>query len=121
MAGVETRLLGRESQAAALSFLARDPLADLFLLDLDTRLGAPPAPGEARTEMVGAWRGGELIAVGAQGDDTRERVHERDGGTDHGRDDPSGSSGLDGVGGHHDHHLLGWLVLRDPGAEVCVR
>ena len=63
MAGVEARRLGRESRAAALSFLARDPLANLFLLDLAGRLGAPPVPGEARTEMIGVWRGGELAAV----------------------------------------------------------
>jgi RimJ/RimL family protein N-acetyltransferase len=65
VAGVETHRLGRESRAAALSFLARDPRANLFLLDLATRLGAPPAPGEPRTEMVGAWRGDELVAVAA--------------------------------------------------------
>jgi RimJ/RimL family protein N-acetyltransferase len=65
MAGVEAHRLGRENRAAALSFLARDPLANLFLLDLATSLGGPPVPGEARTEMVGAWRGGELVAVAA--------------------------------------------------------
>jgi RimJ/RimL family protein N-acetyltransferase len=65
VAGVEAHRLGRENRAAALSFLARDPLANLFLLDLAARLGAPPVPGEARTEMVGAWRGGELVAVAA--------------------------------------------------------
>jgi RimJ/RimL family protein N-acetyltransferase len=43
----------------------RDPVANLFLLDLALRLGAPPAPGEAQTEMVGAWRGDELLAVAA--------------------------------------------------------
>jgi ribosomal protein S18 acetylase RimI-like enzyme len=48
-----------------LSLLARDPIANLFLLDLATRLGGPPAPGEARAEMVGAWRGSELVAVAA--------------------------------------------------------
>jgi len=65
MAGVEAHRLGRENRAAALSFLARDPLVNLFLLDLAARLGAPPVPGEPRTEMVGAWRGGELVAVAA--------------------------------------------------------
>jgi len=65
MAGVEAYRLGREDRAAALSFLARDPLANLFLLDLATRLGAPPLPGDVRSEMVGAWRGGELVAVAA--------------------------------------------------------
>jgi RimJ/RimL family protein N-acetyltransferase len=65
MARVEARRLGREGRPAALSFLARDPVANLFLLDLAERLGAPPAPGEARTELVGAWRGDELVAVAA--------------------------------------------------------
>jgi RimJ/RimL family protein N-acetyltransferase len=65
VAGVEARRIGRESRAAALSFLARDPLANLFLLDLAMRIGAPPAPGEARTEMIGAFRGGEIVAVAA--------------------------------------------------------
>jgi ribosomal protein S18 acetylase RimI-like enzyme len=63
MAGVEVRWLGRETRAATLSFLARDPLANLYLLDLAGRLGAPPAPGEARSEMIGAWSAGELVAV----------------------------------------------------------
>jgi len=65
VAGVEAHRLGRENRSAALSFLARDPLANLFLLDLAARLGAPPVPGEARSEMVGAWRAGELVAVAA--------------------------------------------------------
>jgi RimJ/RimL family protein N-acetyltransferase len=63
MAGVDARRLGPENRAAAVSFLARDPVANLFLLDLAMRLGAPPSPGEARTEMLGAWRGDELVAV----------------------------------------------------------
>jgi len=63
MASVDTRRLGSENRTAAVSFLARDPVANLFLLDLATRLGAPPSPGEARTEMIGAWCGSELVAV----------------------------------------------------------
>jgi RimJ/RimL family protein N-acetyltransferase len=62
---VTARRLAPEGRAAALSVLARDPVANLFLLDLALRLGAPPAPGEAKTEMVGAWRGDELLAVAA--------------------------------------------------------
>jgi ribosomal protein S18 acetylase RimI-like enzyme len=63
MAGVETRVLGPESREEVLPFLARDPLANLFLQDLLLRLGARPEPGEARSEMVGAWQHGELVAV----------------------------------------------------------
>jgi len=65
VAGVEAHRIGIENRAAALSFLARDPLANLFLLDLAMRIGAPPAPGEARTEMLGAWSGGAIVAVAA--------------------------------------------------------
>jgi len=63
MTGVDVRRLGPEDRAAAFSFLARDPVANLFVLDLVTRLGSAAAPGEARTEVLGAWRGGGLVAV----------------------------------------------------------
>ena len=36
------------------------------------------------------------------------------------RDDPSRPSGLDGVSGHHDDHLLVWWLLRDPEAELRI-
>jgi len=48
-----------------LALLARDPVANLFLIDVAHRLGAPPAPGESSCEMVGVWRGAELLAVGS--------------------------------------------------------
>lgn len=60
---VEARRLGPESRGEAVALLSRDPESNLFLLDLVTRLEAPPAPGEAATELVGAWRGGEMVAV----------------------------------------------------------
>jgi predicted GNAT family acetyltransferase len=60
---IEVSPLGPGSREPALAFLARDPTANLFLMDQVLRLGDPPPPGESRSEMVGAWRGGELTAV----------------------------------------------------------
>jgi ribosomal protein S18 acetylase RimI-like enzyme len=62
---VIARRIGREDRAAALAFLERDPVDNLFLIDLVLRLSAAPSPGEAATEMLGAWRGDELLAVAA--------------------------------------------------------
>jgi predicted GNAT family acetyltransferase len=60
---VETRALGREDRRQALDFLGQDLVANLFLVDLALRVGAPPEPGEARCEMIGAWQQGRLVAV----------------------------------------------------------
>ncbi|MHC5021785.1 MAG: GNAT family N-acetyltransferase [Planctomycetota bacterium] len=65
MEQLTARRLGPENRAVARALLVRDPVANLFLLDLCLRLGAPPAPGEAPTEMIGAWRGETLLAVAA--------------------------------------------------------
>jgi len=62
-AAVESRLVGLADRETALKFLSRDAVANLFLLDLAARLGAPPAPGEARTKIVGAWRGDQIIGM----------------------------------------------------------
>jgi RimJ/RimL family protein N-acetyltransferase len=48
-----------------LAHLARRPEGNLFLLDLTARLGAPPPPGELRSEVVAAWQGGAVAAVAA--------------------------------------------------------
>lgn len=63
MAAVETRPLGREDRREVLDLLEQNSVANLFLIDLTLRLGAPPDPGEARSEMLGAWRHGRLVAV----------------------------------------------------------
>jgi RimJ/RimL family protein N-acetyltransferase len=42
---------------------ARDPLANLFLLDLAAGLGRPPSPGDVPPELAGLFRGRELLAV----------------------------------------------------------
>jgi ribosomal protein S18 acetylase RimI-like enzyme len=62
-AAVESRLVGLADRETALHFLSRDALANLFLLDLAARLGAPPAPGETRTKIVGAWRDDEIVGM----------------------------------------------------------
>ncbi len=62
-AAVESRLVGLADRETALHFLSRDAVANLFLLDLAARLGKPPSPGEARTKIVAAWRGDEIVGM----------------------------------------------------------
>jgi ribosomal protein S18 acetylase RimI-like enzyme len=62
-AAVESRLVGLADRETALHFLSRDAVANLFLLDLAARLGSPPAPGETRTKIVGAWRDDEIVGM----------------------------------------------------------
>ena len=61
--GLEARYLGLADREAALRYLERDSQANLFLMDLTARLGAPPEPGEARAEIVGAWRNDEIVGM----------------------------------------------------------
>jgi predicted GNAT family acetyltransferase len=56
-------LLRRGERQALVDYLARDPLGNLFLLDLAARFGEPPAPGELRTEIAVARRGGEIVGA----------------------------------------------------------
>jgi RimJ/RimL family protein N-acetyltransferase len=60
---VKARLVRRSDRDAVLAHLARDPLANLFLLDLTARLDGPPVPGELRAEVVAARRGAEIVGV----------------------------------------------------------
>jgi RimJ/RimL family protein N-acetyltransferase len=62
-AAVESRLVGLADREAALRFLSREPVANLFLLDLAARLGAPPVPGETRAKIVAAWRDDEIVGM----------------------------------------------------------
>jgi predicted GNAT family acetyltransferase len=63
MGPLASRILGPADCDAALAYLRRDTVANLFLLDLVSRLGSPAEPGESRTEIVGAWRDGELAGI----------------------------------------------------------
>jgi RimJ/RimL family protein N-acetyltransferase len=62
---VKARPIGREDLPAALALLRRDCLENLYLLDLTDQLGASPELGEARPEIVGVWREGEIAGVAA--------------------------------------------------------
>jgi len=57
------RALRPADRDAALRHLARDARANLFLLDLCDRIGAPPSPGESPTRVLAAFRGGEIAGV----------------------------------------------------------
>ncbi len=61
--GVQARLLEPSECEVVLAYLARDARANLLLLDLTDRMGSPPSPGEMKTEIVAAWRGGEIVGV----------------------------------------------------------
>jgi RimJ/RimL family protein N-acetyltransferase len=62
-AALEPRLLEVADREAALEFLSRDAVDNLFLLDLAANLGRRPGPGEAQTEIVAVWQKGEIVAV----------------------------------------------------------
>jgi predicted GNAT family acetyltransferase len=64
-ARLKTRPLGSADRPAALARLAAAPRQNLLLLDLVARLGAPPSPGEMPAQVLGAWRGRELMATAA--------------------------------------------------------
>ena len=57
------RPVGLADREAALRFLSRDAIANLFLLDLAANLGKSPRPGEPQTEIVAAWRKAEIVGV----------------------------------------------------------
>jgi len=62
---VTARRLGVAALAEVRAFLREDPRGNLLLTDLAERVGEAPPPGEMRSELVGAFRGGELVGVAA--------------------------------------------------------
>jgi ribosomal protein S18 acetylase RimI-like enzyme len=60
---LSARAIAADRLPEALALLARAPRDNLLLLDLAARLGEPPPPGEMATELVGAFRGDELLGV----------------------------------------------------------
>src|SRR5688572_24563315 len=62
---VAARRIAADGLLEAIALLVRAPRENLLLLDLAARLGEAPPPGETATELVGAYRGGELVGVAA--------------------------------------------------------
>jgi ribosomal protein S18 acetylase RimI-like enzyme len=60
---VTARRIGADALPDALALLAEAPRENLLLLDLASRLGEAPPPGELATELVGMYRRGELLGV----------------------------------------------------------
>ncbi len=60
---VTARRIGADALVEALELLGRHPRENLLLLDLATRLGEAPPPGELATELIGVYRGAELVGV----------------------------------------------------------
>ncbi len=60
---LSAHLVRRHERQAIVRHLARDPLGNLFLLDLAARLGSAPSPGELRTELAVAHDGAEITGV----------------------------------------------------------
>jgi len=60
---LEPRLLGLADREAAVRYLSRDAVANLFLLDLAANLGGRSVPGEPRTEIVAVWQNGEIVGM----------------------------------------------------------
>jgi ribosomal protein S18 acetylase RimI-like enzyme len=64
-AKVKGRLLSAGDRRAAVERLASTPRRNLSLLDVVHQVGRPPAPHEVPAQVLGAWRGGELIGLAA--------------------------------------------------------
>jgi RimJ/RimL family protein N-acetyltransferase len=62
---LSARAIGADRLPEALALLTREARENLLLLDLAARLGEPPPPGEMATELIGAFRGAELVGVAA--------------------------------------------------------
>jgi len=62
-AALEPRQLRPADREAALKFLSRDAVANLFLLDLAANLGRRSAAGEAQPEIVAVWQNGEIVGM----------------------------------------------------------
>ena len=63
LGGLKARPLRPGDREAAAELLRQDPRKNLFLLDLAEQLGLPPAPGEASSELWGAWHRRSLVGV----------------------------------------------------------
>ena len=62
MGRLRVRAVTARDRDAAIARLEREAQLNLYLLDLALRIGEP-APARARSELLGAWRGEELVGV----------------------------------------------------------
>ena len=62
---LKVRALRARDHQEALAYLDRAARLNLPLIDLVLRLGRSPVAREPRPELLGAWRGGELIGIAA--------------------------------------------------------
>jgi ribosomal protein S18 acetylase RimI-like enzyme len=60
---LKAKLLSPGDRPAASEYLGRDSVRNLHLLELAESVGAPPKPGELAPQVVGAWRGRDLVGV----------------------------------------------------------
>ena len=60
---LEVRTLHPRHTAEVVAYLRQHTRANLFLIDLVARCGAPPMPGEMRSEIAVATRDGRLVGV----------------------------------------------------------
>lgn len=60
---VSVQLVGAADRDAVVDHLSRSPLANLLLLDVASRLGFAPAPGEMRSQIAVARQGGAIVGV----------------------------------------------------------
>jgi ribosomal protein S18 acetylase RimI-like enzyme len=63
MRSTESRLLAPHERDRVLEYLSRDARANLLLIDMVSKLGDPPAPGEMRCQVAVATRAGEIRGV----------------------------------------------------------
>jgi len=63
MTGLVARRIGPGALPEVCARLAERPRENLLLLDLAMRLGDAAQPGEVASDLVGVWRGGQLVGV----------------------------------------------------------
>ncbi len=63
MQAIHARPLAVDRRDEALAYLSAHPRENLFLVDLTSRYGVPPPPGEPPTEIICAFQGERVVGV----------------------------------------------------------